>query len=108
MKSTPNDRFKLFRKTADLRIETISAAINVSESLLKQMEAERSMRPVSIKTAIALEREYGLPRDWLMHGKGELTFNQDNTDKLKDDLIATLKSQVAFYEEIIRKLTDKK
>lgn len=100
MKTTPNQRLKLFREKAGLRQEAIAVELDVSLGLVQKIEG--GFKEVSDKMAEALQRRYQLPVKWLMKGEGEMTYNLEVQNPYRDTLYKELKEQIEFLKEIIR------
>lgn len=104
-KETPNQRLKQFRERAGLRQEAIAAELDLSVSLLQKLES--GGKEISDKMAEALFRRYSLPFEWLMQGKGELTYTLEKENPYRDALYKELRDQVDFLKETIRAITGK-
>lgn len=71
MKNTVNSRVKLLRTQLRLTQNEFASELKVSASTISKIEAGEKPSPATLDTIID---HYSVPEDWLLNGKGELTY----------------------------------
>jgi len=112
-----NNRLKQIRKELDLSQDEFGKKIGMQSNSISTMES--GVRPIVERTVIAVVKEFGVSRDWLETGDGEM-FDQSDAritvvleDILKgEDEVgkALLKTIATFSDEewtLLRKMLDR-
>lgn len=115
MKTTVNERIKMLRTHLKLNPQQFAAAANMTVSTLYRVEGGE-VEPRS-KTILDIQKAFNVDHDWLVNGKGEMTFGKSEAPAkeksiyesiLESALMKSYESRIAFYEEMIRNLTGTK
>lgn len=91
MKQSVNERVKLLRTSLRLTQVEFAQELNVSASTIAKIETGE--KP-SIAVLDAIINKYSVPDDWIINGKGEMTFTkptQPKNDPWKEEAYQTLK-----------------
>lgn len=105
MKTTAGQRLKQFRQTAQLETGDIAELLMCSKSLVEKMES--GGMPVSEKTAKSLFQKCRVPMEWLIDGKGDLSFEFDPKNPYRDYVVKRLEDEVEFLRNILRGFSTK-
>lgn len=107
MKQSVNERVKLLRSSLKLTQVEFSNELQISPSSIAKIEAGE--KP-SISILDAMIEKFRVPEEWLLHGKGEMTYIKPvkaEFDPATDTLYNELKEQITFLRETIKALTNK-
>lgn len=103
MKKTVNQRLREFREELRMNPTQFAVSLGVSSSLIQKIETGE--KPVSEKVIAALSK-WNLSIDWLLEGKGEMTYEAPNVSEQqnspwKDEAYSNIKEA---YNETKRQL----
>lgn len=97
---TANQRLRIFRERAGLRQEAIAAELDISLSLVQKIEV--GQKDLSDKMIDAICRRYSIPREWLVDGKGELSYKLEKENPYRDTLYNELRDQISFLRSLLK------
>lgn len=105
MKQTVNERVKVLRKALGMSQNDFANDADLSVALVSKMET--GTEKVTETTIDKLNRTFKVPKEWLLHGKGELIFEmpvavKSGQNPYQDVLYKELKEQINFLKETIR------
>lgn len=97
MKTTPNQRLRQFREALNLSPTEMAAALKVSISLIQK--SETGHMEVSERMAGQINQAFKLPKEWLLLGKGEMTYSLPSKDNPYENYaIQRLEKEVARWQ----------
>lgn len=102
---TINDRVKALRAATGRTQNEFSNDLEVSLSLYSKIEV--GANDVSPKLIDRIKEFYQVPHDWLVNGKGEMTFvkpAKQQFDPATDTLYKELKDQISFYRNLLTQM----
>ncbi len=119
METTLNERIKMLRNHLNISQNDFSSKVDVSSVTIYQIEVGQS-NPSS-KTLQKIVNNTGISKDWLLHGKGEMTFSESVSEldeekstswsakafeaiKSKND---HLEQEIQFLREMLKNITSK-
>lgn len=73
---TVNDRFRLLRKLLNVSQNNFVIPLGISRDVIKNIECGLTAPKEYVVKAIC--REYGVNREWLLHGTGEIFYSKEN------------------------------
>jgi transcriptional regulator with XRE-family HTH domain len=107
MEITVNERVKLLRKKLGLSQEKFAQKINLSLPTITRIEKNGDVTP---KTIAMIVEKFGISKEWLSEGIGELEINMPKKEDVsinpyKDALVRELKEEVDFLRQLIKNIT---
>lgn len=105
MKQTVNERVKAIRQALRLNQVEFANELGISPSLISKLEVGEK---ASANTLDAVIKTYSVPEEWLLSGKGEMSYRRPEKktastfDPATDTLYNELRDQIQFLRDIIR------
>lgn len=104
-------RFTAIYENSGMTKTTFSQRIGVSRQQLRMYL--NGTKPISAKTILRVCKEFGVKKEWLIEGSGEMTFKIENIAEEQEmqhwfmkDAIGEIKKQLADIEARLKALED--
>lgn len=108
MENSVNERIKMLRNKLNVSQQDFATAIKTTTTTMSRIEAGQTNPRKS--TLEAIIKKYGVSREWLIDGIGELTLNvreqETNDNPWKDALVSQLKDENSFLKDQLKMMRE--
>lgn len=111
MENEANQRVKVMRDYLGLSQNEFANAINSTPVTISRIE--NGSTPLSKKNIIAMISAFGISKEWLINGVGEMTFEKvelpaKEVNPWRDALVQQLQEEISFLREIVSNMSKSK